>query len=90
METITTTNGTIKINEGCPSVLRECAILAVTNPMQFSFKTLVLCDQYDDEVRRDCRLALDGMLTASPDELVIAKRIWDNFLSVEEAQALLQ
>ena len=89
MEIISTTRGRVIINEGCPADLRECAIQAFTSPTKFTFKSMVKCDQYDDEVRRDCQLALDGELIASPEELAIAQEILDKNLSCEEAQALL-
>lgn len=76
------------INEDCPAILRECAIHALTQPTHFKFKDMILSDVYDDEVRRDCRLALDGLLVASPEELAIAQRILDNNLDVDEAQSM--
>ena len=90
MEIINTIHGRVIINAGCPADLRECAIKAVTNPTKFHFKDMVLCDHYDDEVRRDCHLALDGELIATPEELAIAQEILDKHLDVDAAQALLK
>lgn len=86
---IITTQGNIIINDECPSELCENAFQALIRPKKFAFRTMVLCDTYDDEVRRDCQLALDGELIATPEELVIAQEILDKRLDVDAAQALL-
>ena len=87
---IITKQGNIIINDSCSSDLRESALHAIMRPTKFAFKKMVMCDQYDDEVRRDCQLALDGELIATSEELAIAKKILDKNLDVDAAQALLQ
>ena len=87
---ITTSRGKIFLSEDSSRELIDSALTAVMSPKRHSFRTSMLCNEYDDEGWSDCQKALAGELMATPEELAIAQKILDNRLPIEKAQALLQ